>query len=80
MRSFADERERRFATEPLNQVLLTFLTATSGVIAALLLGASGGPTVSADVILLQIFGYNLLLVACVLALRVLFTIFLPRHP
>jgi ubiquinone biosynthesis protein len=41
---------------------------------ALLLGAPGGPRVSSTVSLYQVIGYNLLLVAAILVLRVLFTI------
>jgi ubiquinone biosynthesis protein len=61
-----------------HQVLLAFLGAASGIAAALLLGASGGPKVAPDVSLNQVIGYNLLIVAGVLVLRVLFTIFRDR--
>lgn len=71
VRLFADERDRRFATDQLDQVLLTILAAAAGIIAAVVLGTTGGPTVTPTVSLLQVIGYNLLLVACVLALRVL---------
>jgi ubiquinone biosynthesis protein len=78
VRLFADERDRRVVTGLTNQFLLTFLGATSGIVAALLLGASGGPKVAPTVSLYQIIGYNLLIVAAILALRVLFTIFRNR--
>ncbi len=39
------------------------------------MGASGGPAVTPTVSLFQVFGYNLLVVSCVLVLRVLFVIF-----
>jgi len=48
------------------------------IVAALLLGAAGGPKVAPTVSLYQIIGYNLLIVAAILVLRVLFTIFRNR--
>ena len=61
-----------------HQFLLTFLGVASGIVAALLLGAPGGPRVAPAVSLYQVIGYNLLVVAVILALRVLFTIFRSR--
>jgi ubiquinone biosynthesis protein len=78
VRLFADERDRRVVTGLTNQFLLAFLGAASGIAAALLLGASGGPKVASDVSLNQVIGYNLLIVAGILVLRVLFTIFRNR--
>ena len=78
VRLFADERDRRVVTGLTYQVLLTLLAAASGIIAALLLGAPGGPKIAPTVSLYQVIGYNLLIVAAVLALRVLFTIFRNR--
>ena len=75
MRVFADERDRRFVVDLAHQIMLGFLGATAGIMAVLLLGTSGGPDVSDTVSLYQVFGYNLLLIACLLVLRVLFTIF-----
>jgi len=49
-----------------------------GIAAALLLGASSGPEVATNVSLNQVIGYNLLVVAGILVLRVLFTIFRNR--
>jgi len=43
-----------------------------------MLGTSGGPKVTATVSLYQVIGYNLLIVAGILVLRVLFTIFRSR--
>jgi ubiquinone biosynthesis protein len=77
VRLFADERDRRTVTVLLQQVLLTILAATAGVMAVLLLGAGGGPRVTATVSLYQLFGYSLLVVCVVLALRVLVVIFRP---
>ena len=78
VRLFADERDRRVVTGLTQQVLLTLLAAASGIIAALLLGAPGGPKITPTVSLYQVIGYNLLIVAAILALRVLFTIFSNR--
>jgi ubiquinone biosynthesis protein len=78
VRLFADERDRRVVTGLTNQVLLTVLGAATGIIAALLLGISGGPQVTSDVSLAQLIGYNLLAVAAILILRVLFVIFRNR--
>ena len=46
VRLFADERDRRVVTGLTNQFLLAFLGAASGIVAALLLGAPGGPKVA----------------------------------
>ncbi|HEY2313672.1 MAG TPA: AarF/UbiB family protein, partial [Streptosporangiaceae bacterium] len=43
VRLFADERDRRLVTGLTHQFLLAFLATASGIIAALLLGAPGGP-------------------------------------
>jgi ubiquinone biosynthesis protein len=60
------------------QFLLTFIGATSGIAAALLLGTTSGPKVTSSVTLYQVIGYNLFIVAAILVLRVLFTIFRNR--
>jgi ubiquinone biosynthesis protein len=78
VRLFADERDRRVVTGLTNQVLLTFLGAACGITAALLLGVSSGPKVAPEVSLDQLIGYNLLIVAAILVLRVLFVIFRDR--
>jgi ubiquinone biosynthesis protein len=78
VRLFADERDRRVVTGLTNQFLLTILGAATGIMAALLLGVSAGPQIASDVSLAQLIGYNLLLVASILVLRVLFTIFRNR--
>ena len=78
VRLFADERDRRVVTGLTHQFLLTFLGAASGIVAAMLLGAPGGPKITPTVSLYQVIGYNLLIVAAILVLRVLFTIFRNR--
>ncbi|MDX3656759.1 AarF/UbiB family protein [Streptomyces sp. ID05-26A] len=79
MRLFADERDRSFITGLLHQVMLTALGATAGVMAVLLLGSTGGPQIAADVGLHQVLGYNLLIIAVLLGLRVVVTVLRPRH-
>ncbi|HEY2125842.1 MAG TPA: AarF/UbiB family protein [Streptosporangiaceae bacterium] len=74
VRLFADERDRREVTGLTNQFLLALLCAASGIVAALLLGIPGGPKIASDVSLSQLLGYNLLIVAGILGLRVIFTI------
>jgi ubiquinone biosynthesis protein len=53
VRLFADERDRRTVTGLLQQVLITILAATAGILAVLLLGTSGGPSVTATVSLYE---------------------------
>jgi ubiquinone biosynthesis protein len=78
VRLFADERDRRVVTGLAHQFLLTVLGAASGITAALLIGIPGGPKITSDISLAQLIGYNLLIVAAILALRVLYTIFRNR--
>jgi ubiquinone biosynthesis protein len=78
VRLFADERDRRVITGLTHQVLLTVLAAASGIAAALLLGVTSGPKITPNVSLGQLIGYNLLVVAGILGLRVLYTIFRNR--
>jgi ubiquinone biosynthesis protein len=78
VRLFADERDRRVITGLTYQVLLTVLAAASGIAAALLLGVTSGPQITPNVSLGQLIGYNLLVVAVILGLRVLYTIFKNR--
>ena len=78
VRLFADERDRRVVTGLTHQFLLALLGAASGVVAAILLGTSGGPQISPTISLLQLIGYNLLIVGGILVLRVLYVIFRNR--
>jgi ubiquinone biosynthesis protein len=80
VRLFADERDRRHLTGLLHQVLLTVLGSTAGVMAVLLLGIREGPRITQAVGLYQIFGYNLLVIAAILVLRVLVLIFRGDRP
>jgi len=78
VRLFADERDRRVITGLTYQVLLTVLAAASGIAAALLLGITSGPKITPNISLSQLIGYNLLVIAGILGLRVLYTIFKNR--
>ncbi|WP_308257983.1 ABC1 kinase family protein [Pseudonocardia lacus] len=55
----------------LNALLSTAIAATTGLMAALLLVAGGGPRISEAMSLHQLFGYLLLVVSTILGLRVL---------
>jgi ubiquinone biosynthesis protein len=74
VRLFADERDRRVVTGLTHQFLLTLLGVASGIIAAILLGTTGGPQITPTVSLLQLIGYNLLILGGILGLRVLYVI------
>jgi ubiquinone biosynthesis protein len=78
VRLFADERDRRVVAGLTNQFLLAFLGAAIAITAALLLGVTSGPKITTKVSLGQLVGYNLLIVAAVLVLRVLYGIFRNR--
>ena len=78
VRLFADERDRRVVTDLTHQFLLTLLGAAIGVAAVLLISAPGGPRISPDVSLFQLIGYNLLIIAAIFVLRVLFAVFRNR--
>lgn len=75
VRLFADVRDRRYATRMLQQILLTVLGATTGIMAVMLLGIGGGPRVMPTISLYQLFGYGLLIISAILALRVLVAVF-----
>jgi len=78
VRLFADERDRRVVVGLTHQFLLALLGAASGVVAAILLGTPGGPQITPTMSLLQLIGYNLLIVGGILVLRVLYVIFRSR--
>ncbi|WP_026930835.1 ABC1 kinase family protein [Glycomyces tenuis] len=75
LRLFAKAEDRRVITAWLHQILLTVLAAASGLMAVMLIGIEGGPELTAEIGLYQFFGLSLLLVASVMALRVLADIF-----
>jgi ubiquinone biosynthesis protein len=77
VRIFADASDRRFVTGLLHQVILAFLAAASGIMAVLMIGLHGGPTITSTVSLYAFLGYCLLVIAAILAVRVLVGIFRP---
>ena len=79
VRLLADEADRRVVTGLLHQVLLTALASTTGIMAVLMLGLHGGPQLTAKVGLFEFFGYCLLVISAILALRVLVLIFRPTR-
>ena len=77
VRLLADPSDRRYLTGLVHQVLLTFLAAASGIMAVLMIGLHGGPALTKDVSLYSFFGYCLLVIAAILAVRVLVQVFRP---
>lgn len=75
VRLFADREETHLVTGLLHQALLTILAATSGIMAVLMLGLHGGARLTPSVSLFQFLGYCLLVIAAILALRVLAAVF-----
>jgi ubiquinone biosynthesis protein len=75
VRLFADERDRAVVTGMLHELLLAFTGTATGVMAVLLLTSTGGPRVSVELTLNQLFGYNLLVISALLGLRLLFVVF-----
>lgn len=75
LRLFARSEDRRTVTAWLHQALLTVLAAASGLMAVILIGIDSGPDISEDLGLYPFIGLTLLLIASVMALRVLADIF-----
>jgi ubiquinone biosynthesis protein len=75
VRLLVDERDRAFISSLLNQVLLALIAATTGIMSVVLLSAGGGPMVTRAVSLYALIGYNPLLLAAILGLRVVAPIF-----
>jgi ubiquinone biosynthesis protein len=65
-------------TIPLHRGLLAFLAAAAGIMAVLMIGIHGGPALSKTVSLYSFFGYCLLVIAAILAVRVLVQVFRPN--
>ncbi|THV21710.1 ABC1 kinase family protein [Glycomyces paridis] len=78
VRLLARAEDRRVVTAWLHQILLTVLAAASGLMAVMLLGNETGPDLTEELGLYQFFGLSLLLIASVMALRVLADIFTRR--
>ena len=77
VRLFANAADRRHLTSLLHQVLLTFLAAAAGIMAVMMIGLHGGPLITGSVTLYSFFGYCLLVIAAILAVRVLVLVFRP---
>jgi ubiquinone biosynthesis protein len=77
VRLLADPSDRRYLTGLVHQVLLTFLATATGIMAVLMIGLHGGPALTKDVSLYSFFGYCLLVIAAILAIRVLVQVFRP---
>ncbi|MCX4446052.1 ABC1 kinase family protein [Streptomyces sp. NPDC087866] len=79
VRMFQDPEDRRFLRSLVHDVLLAFLGGVIGLVGVQLLRTGGGPRISEGLGLFELFGYNLLLISCVLVLRVLFMMISPRR-
>ena len=71
VRLLADPRDQEVVSGYLHQALVCVLAATTGIMAVVLLASQGGPLISQGVRLYAVFGYNLLVISAVLAIRVL---------
>ncbi|MET0853267.1 MAG: AarF/UbiB family protein [Microterricola sp.] len=78
VRLLADRRDRALIRDLVNLVVVTVLAAAFGIMAAMLLISDAGPQVTPSLSLFQIFGYMLVLLSGVLALRVFFDVFRVR--
>jgi ubiquinone biosynthesis protein len=77
VRLLVDDGDRRVVAGMLNQLLITILAATTGIMAVAMLGLPGGPRVTDSVTLYQFLGYSLLVISAILALRILVAVFRP---
>jgi ubiquinone biosynthesis protein len=77
VRLLADPADRRYLNDMLHRALLAFLAAAAGIMAVLMIGLHGGPALSKTVSLYSFFGYCLLVIAAILAVRVLVQVFRP---
>jgi ubiquinone biosynthesis protein len=80
VRLLADPDDRRMITGMLHQTLLTVIGGSSGLMAVLLLRTPGGPRLTESFALFAVLGYALLIVAVVLALRILLVVFRQDPP
>ncbi|MGH2389687.1 MAG: hypothetical protein ACRDIE_15915 [Chloroflexota bacterium] len=75
IRPLADHRDRQFITTLVQQVVVAILAAAATLGATMLLTSDTGPLLTPSVRLYAFFGYALLFVGFVLALRVLVSVF-----
>ncbi|GAA5604793.1 MULTISPECIES: ABC1 kinase family protein [Streptomyces] len=75
VRVLADERERRFVSGLIHQVMVTLLAACTGLMGVLLMvfGTGRGPRVSDRLELYPLIGYHVLALSAILTLRALYT-------
>lgn len=74
VRLFADERDAKLLTRLVSRAVLAFIGVGLALASVLLLGQSGGPSLTAALTVYQIFGYGGLLCSAVLVLRVIVAI------
>ncbi|MCZ4125408.1 AarF/UbiB family protein [Streptomyces sp. H39-S7] len=79
VRLFADSRDRTFVRSLVHDVLLTILSASSGVMGSILLSVRRGPMVTPQISLFELLGYHLLIASALMVMKVLFSIFRPRR-
>jgi len=80
VRPFADPGDRAWLTGLVHTALLAGIGSVAGIMAAMLLGISGGPQLTESVRLFPLLGYALLVVSAVLVLRVLVAVFRRDRP
>jgi len=74
VRLFADRRDRSLVRDLVSLIAIAFLAGVFGIMAAMLLISEGGPEVTPDLTLYQLFGYLLVIVSGLLTLKVLFDV------
>lgn len=79
MRLLAHPQDRQMVRSMLHEAILTFLAGVTGIMATILLVSNGGPQVTDNLTLYQLFGYTLVVIATIFALRVIFDIFRRRR-
>ncbi|MFJ6417346.1 ABC1 kinase family protein [Paeniglutamicibacter sp. NPDC091659] len=79
MRLLANPQDRHMVRSMVHEVILTFLAGVTGIMATMLLVSNGGPMVTTNLTLYQLFGFTLIGVASVLSLKVVFDIFRRRR-
>ncbi|MFI6941230.1 ABC1 kinase family protein [Streptomyces sp. NPDC050418] len=70
-RMFAHPADQRVLSTLLHQALTAVLAATTGLMSVVLLSSTGGPRVSDELRLYEVFGYNLLVLSVIMMLKVL---------
>lgn len=76
--AFSNQRDQRMVSGLMQELLLTVLAAASGVMSVLLIGQDRGPMLVPSMSVFQFMGYFMLVLAFILAMRVLIFVF--RRP